>query len=224
MRVREEEDDLDDYISAHISPEPEYLKRLELESHLVVPHAHMCSGHLQGRLLKMLTEMIRPSRVLELGTFTAYSTICIAEGLPEDGRIDTIENYRENEELIRHNIKGSGYADKIDLHIADGEAFMAGVASDSYDMIFIDADKRRYPQYLHEGLRILKPGGYILADNTLWDGHVADPERQDALTEGVREFNRMVALDDRLEKVILPFRDGLSLIRLSRSEGQIKGD
>lgn len=214
-------EDIDDYIEARISPEPEFLHNLDRMTHLRMVHGRMCSGHLQGRLLKMLTEMIAPRRVLELGTFTGYSTICIAEALRQTTRngcpppyVDTVEVFDENEDLLKSIFADSGYDDIIRLHIADAEKFMRNSAEDSYDLIYIDADKRRYPDYLPEAVRILRPGGWIIADNTLWDGHVIEPDRHDPLTRGVRRFNDMVADDPGLEKVILPIRDGITLIRL----------
>lgn len=204
---------IEDYIEAHISPEPEHLHRIDRLSHLRMVHGRMCSGHLQGRLLKMLAEMIRPMRVLELGTFTGYATLCLAEGAPEGAVIDTVEIFDENEDFLREVFTTSPGGEKIRLHIGDACRWMESRPDGEYDLILIDADKRQYPEYLPAALRVLRKGGYILADNTLWDGHVIEPERHDALTEGVRRFNDMVAADPSLEKVIIPMRDGLTLIR-----------
>ncbi len=204
--------DLEDYIEQHISPEPPYLRHLDRLSHLTRVHGRMCSGHWQGRLLAMLTAMIRPKRILELGTFTAYSTLCLAEGAP-DAQIDTVEVFDENETLIHDVLNASEYGRNITLHIGDALQFMSRVADSHYDLILIDADKREYPQYLKATLRILAPGGYILADNTLWDGKVIDARQHDAQTTGIRDFNELVAKDTSLEKVIIPLRDGLTLIR-----------
>lgn len=206
-------EELYDYIEAHIDVAPEYLHRLERESNLRMVHGRMCSGHLQGRMLKMLTEMIKPKRILELGTFTGYATLCMAEGMAPGGMIDTIEIYDENEDLLRKVFSGSTVGDRVRLIIGDALKVMPDMEAGTYDMIFIDADKRVYPEYLREGLRVLKTGGYLLADNTLWDGHVAEKGRNDPQTRGVKEFNDLVAEDERLEKVILPMRDGLTIIR-----------
>lgn len=204
---------LENYIEEHISAEPEHLRRLDRMSHLRMVHPRMCSGHAQGRLLVMLTRMISPRRILELGTFTGYATLCLAEGSPEGAVIDTVEIFDENEDMLRRIFSEHPGGEKIRLHIADACGYMRGAEPESYDMILIDADKRQYPDYLTEALRLLRPGGYIIADNTLWGGHVTEAGRHDPLTGGVRRFNDMVAADPTLEKVILPMRDGLTLIR-----------
>lgn len=205
--------DLEEYILAHTSPEPERLHRLVRESYMNMANGRMCSGHLQGRLLKMLTQMIRPRRVLELGTFTAYSCLCMAEGLEPDGRIVTLEANDEYEDFIRRTLASHPDGHKVELCLGDALALMAAMAAGSFDMIFIDADKRQYPDYYPEAMRLLRPGGFILADNTLWDGHVAEEGRHDPQTCGVRRFNDLVAADPLSEQVILPLRDGLTLIR-----------
>lgn len=205
--------ELSDYIERHITPEPAFLSRLERDTNLRRVNGRMCSGRLQGRVLKMLTRMIAPERVLEMGTFTGYSALCIAEGLPEGGRLTTIEYEDELEEPVREAISGGGMADRVELLIGDAADICSGMEPESYDMIFIDADKREYPQYFREAKRLVRPGGYIIADNILWDGHVADTDRHDAQTEGVREYNSLVAGDADLEVVILPVRDGLSIAR-----------
>lgn len=205
--------ELSDYIERHITPEPAFLSRLERDTNLRRVNGRMCSGRLQGRVLKMLTRMIAPERVLEMGTFTGYSALCIAEGLPEGGRLTTIEYEDELEEPVREAISGAGMADRVELLIGDAAEICKGMEPESYDMIFIDADKREYPQYFREAKRLVRPGGYIIADNILWDGHVADTDRHDAQTEGVREYNSLVAGDPDLEVVILPVRDGLSIAR-----------
>lgn len=222
-------DEIREYIEAHISAEPDALHRLDRLSNLRMVHGRMCSGHWQGRLLKMLTAMIRPRRVLELGTFTGYATLCMAEGMADaygtyagidaaagaqEHRIDTIEIFDENEDFLREVFGDSPYAAMINLIIGDALEVMPRLEAESYDMIFIDADKRLYPEYLPPAKALLAPGGYILADNTLWDGHVADPSRHDPQTLGVRRFNDLVAADPGLETVIIPLRDGLTLIRL----------
>ncbi|MDE6011090.1 MAG: O-methyltransferase [Muribaculaceae bacterium] len=227
-------DELYDYIEAHISAEPEGLHQLERISNLRMVHGRMCSGHWQGRLLKMLTEMIRPSRVLELGTFTGYATLCIAEGMAAcgiaesaeancRGTIDTIEIFDENEDFLRDVFARFPEGERINLIIGDALEILPALDRSGYDLIFIDADKRFYPEYLRLCKPLLTPGGYIIADNTLWDGHVTDPARHDPQTLGVRRFNELVAADSELESVIVPLRDGLTLIRMRREPGAKKG-
>ena len=164
----------------------------------------------------MFTEMISPQRILELGTFTGYATLCMAEGAPEDTVIDTIEIFDENEDFLKGVFSDSEFAGKINLIIGDALVIMPEMPSGSYGLIFIAADKRLYPEYLVEAKRLLKPGGYIIADNTLWDGHVIETERNDPQTAGVKRFNILVRDDKDLEKVIIPLRDGLTLIRKLR--------
>lgn len=204
---------IEDYIESHISKEPSHLRRLDRISHLRMVHGRMCSGHWQGRLLKMLTEMISPRNILELGTFTGYATLCMAEGAPDDARIDTIEVFDENEDFLRSVFEGYPDGEKVNLIMGDASEIMKRMDDECYDLIFIDADKRAYPDYLTEARRILRPGGFIIADNTLWDGHVIEADRNDPQTAGVKLFNDLVAGDDTLEKVIIPLRDGLTLIR-----------
>lgn len=204
---------LDEYILRHSEAEPEYLYRLWRATNVHTIHGRMASGHLQGRLLKMLVEMIRPKRILEVGTFSGYSAISMAEGLAEDGRLYTFEINDEMEDFTRPWIEGSSVADKIEFIIGDAltEAPKLGI---EFDMAFIDGDKRTYCECYEMVLNILKSGGFILADNTLWDGHVADPAYDhDHQTQGIRQFNDHVAQDPRTEQVILPLRDGLSIIR-----------
>ena len=204
---------LDDYILKHSEAEPEYLYRLWRATNVHTIHGRMASGHLQGRLLKMLVEMIRPKRILEVGTFSGYSAISMAEGLDDDGRLYTFEINDEMEDFTRPWIEGSSVADKIEFIIGDAltEAPKLGI---EFDMAFIDGDKRTYCECYEMVLNILKPGGFILADNTLWDGHVADPAYDhDHQTQGITQFNDHVAQDPRTEQVILPLRDGLTLIR-----------
>lgn len=204
---------LEDYILAHTSPEPDYLYRLWRATNVHTIHGRMASGHLQGRLLKMIVQMIRPKNILEVGTFSGYSAIAMAEGLEPDGRVYTFEINDEMEDFTRPWIEQSPVADRIDFRIGDAltEAPKLGV---TFDMVFIDGDKRHYREYYDMSLSILRPGGYLLADNTLWDGHVVETAYDhDHQTQGVRAFNDYVAADDRVEQVILPLRDGLTLIR-----------
>ncbi len=205
---------LDAYVDAHISKEPEYLKRLTRESNLRLINGRMNSGHLQGRLLKMLTMLHNPKLVVELGTFAGYSALSIAEGLSEDATLVTIEVDDELEDFIRQQLDTSEHGHKVDLRIGKALEICREFADGSVDMMFIDADKREYPAYLKEAARMIRPGGLIIADNTLWSGHVCDPAyEKDAQTRGVREFNEMAAELEGFDTVILPFRDGISLIR-----------
>ena len=204
---------LDDYILQHIDPEPDYLYRLWRATNIHMLHGRMASGHLQGRLLKMLVTMIRPKNILEVGTFSGYSAICMAEGLEEGGLVYTFEINDEQEDFTRPWIEGSPVADKIRFIIGDAvtEAPRLGV---TFDMAFIDGDKRTYRETYEMALSVLRPGGFILADNTLWDGHVVDSAySRDAQTQGIETFNDYVLRDQRVERVILPLRDGLTLIR-----------
>lgn len=206
--------DIDSYVDAHISPEPEHLKRLTRESYLRLINGRMCSGHLQGRLLKMLTRLCTPRLALELGTFTGYSALCIAEGLPAEGRLITVEVDDELEDFIRRQFAESPYGDKIELRIGPATDVCASLPDESLDMIFIDANKREYPAYLRESERLLRHGGLVVADNTLWSGHVCDPAySRDPQTRGVCEFNDLAANNPAFETVILPLRDGITLLR-----------
>lgn len=204
---------LDDYILQHIDPEPDYLYRLWRATNIHMLHGRMASGHLQGRLLKMLVTMIRPKNILEVGTFSGYSAICMAEGLEEGCLVYTFEINDEQEDFTRPWIENSPVADKIRFIIGDAvtEAPRLGV---TFDMAFIDGDKRTYRETYEMALSVLRPGGFILADNTLWDGHVVDAAYdRDAQTQGIETFNDYVLHDQRVERVILPLRDGLTLIR-----------
>ena len=205
--------ELEQYILQHSEPEPDYLYRLWRATNIRTIHGRMASGHLQGRLLKMLVEMIRPQTILEVGTFSGYSAISMAEGLSDGGRLYTFEINEEMEDFTRPWIEGSAVADKITFLIGDAlvEAPKLGI---TFDMAFIDGDKRTYRETFEMVMGILRPGGFILADNTLWDGHVVDHAYDhDHQTQGISDFNDYIAADPRVEQVILPLRDGLTLIR-----------
>ena len=204
---------LDDYILSHTEPEPDYLYRLWRATNIRTIHGRMASGHLQGRLLKMLVQMIRPENILEVGTFSGYSAISMAEGLSGKGHLYTFEINDEMEDFTRPWIEGSPVTDKITFIIGDAlkEAPKLGIM---FDMAFIDGDKRTYRDCYEMVMSLLKPGGFILADNTLWDGHVVDHAYDnDRQTQGIETFNDYISADDRVEQVILPLRDGLTLIR-----------
>lgn len=218
---------LEEYISSHSTAENEVLEAITRDTHVHILNPHMLSGHVQGRVLSMLSHMIKPKRILELGTFTGYSALCLAEGLTEGGRLITIEHNDELEETILRNIAQSPLSDRIELIIGDAieeldrfaQRQKAAVLKDKslFDLVFIDADKREYCAYLEAIYPLVPVGGFILADNTLWDGHIIDPAYdKDKQTLGLRAFNDKLKEDDRFEQVILPLRDGLTLIRKIR--------
>ena len=206
---------LESYISGHIDAEGDYLHALWRATQLHTPYGQMASGHIQGRLLKMLVRMIRPEYVLEIGTFSGYSALCMAEGLEGNAQLHTFEIFDEQEDFIRKWFQGSPYAERLHLHIGDALELVPQMDV-HWDMAFIDADKRQYLAYYEMLLPHMKKGGFILADNTLWYGHVLEhqPKESDQQTRGIMEFNEVVAADSRVEKVILPVRDGLTIIRV----------
>ena len=206
---------LEEYISYHSSPENDVLDAITRDTHVHVLNPHMLSGHVQGRVLSMMSHMIRPKRILELGTFTGYSALCLAEGLAEGGKLVTIEHNDELEETIRRNFARSPLGERIELRIGDAKEVISnlGFQISNFDLVFIDADKREYCAYLELVYPLVPVGGFILADNTLWDGHVIDPAYdKDKQTLGLRAFNDQLKEDDRFEQVILPLRDGLTII------------
>ena len=213
---------LSEYIEQHSSPESDVLQQITRSTHLEVINPRMSSGHVQGRVLSMISQMIQPQRILELGTFTGYSALCLAEGLTEDGQLLTIEHNDEMEDSIRRNLALSPIGDKVQLLIGDAKEELRRLGegqktkeAELFDLAFIDADKKEYCDYLDLVLPLMRPGGWILADNTLWDGHIIDPAYdKDKQTVSLRAFNDKVAQDPQLEKVILPLRDGLTIIRV----------
>ena len=210
----EETVDIEDYILQHIDPESDYLKALYRATHVKLLRPRMASGHLQGRMLKMFVTMIRPKQVLEIGTYSGYSALCLAEGLGEGAKLHTIEINDEQEDFTRPWLEGSPYADKIHFYIGDAMKIVPELGIE-FDLVYIDANKRVYCDYYEMAMKHLRTGGYIIADNTLWDGHVLEehPQPSDAQTKGIMRFNDMIAKDERVEKVIIPLRDGLTLIR-----------
>lgn len=205
--------DLEQYILNHIDEEDELLRELERYTHLHVLRPRMLSGHIQGSLLKMLCQMIQPEKIIELGTFTGYSAICMAKGTAPETHIHTIELNDELEAIIRKFICKAGLEKRITLHIGNALDIIPKIEG-PFDLVFIDGDKRQYPQYYEAVFPRLKPGGYIIADNILWGGKVAMPGMpDDAYTKGIMDFNNIVRNDTRVEKTILPIRDGLSIIK-----------
>ena len=205
---------IDEYILRHIDDEGDYLKALYRDTHVKLLRPRMASGHLQGRMLKMFVEMIRPRQILEIGTYSGYSALCLAEGLSEGGMLHTFEINDEQEDFTRPWLEKSAYADKIKFYIGDALELVPKLGI-TFDLAFVDGDKRKYIEYYEMTLAHLSTGGYIIADNTLWDGHVLEehPHNNYYQTIGIKAFNDLVACDPRVEKVILPLRDGLTIIR-----------
>ncbi|HJV78380.1 MAG TPA: O-methyltransferase [Paludibacter sp.] len=204
---------IEDYILSHSDVEPAYLAKVNRATHVRLINPRMCSGHLQGRVLSMICHMIQPKCILELGTFTGYSALCMAEALTGEGVLHTIECDDELEDFILQNFAGSEHGHKIKLHIGDALAEIEKL-DETFDLVFIDADKREYMAYYEAVLPKLRAGGFILADNTLWDGKVLKSvDSNDKQTIEIMRFNDFVAADPRVEKVMLPLRDGLTLIR-----------
>jgi len=201
------------YILAHIDPESELLASLDRDAHVKLLRPRMLAGHLQGRLLKMFCRMIRPWRTLEIGTYTAYSTLCMAEGIDEGALIHTVEINDEMEPFVRRYLEQSAFKDRIRIHWGDA-AEVVPALGETFDMAYIDGDKRDYCAYYELVFPYVREGGYILADNTLWSGKVTEDEvaAADRHTQGIRAFNEMVGRDRRVEKVIIPMRDGLTVI------------
>lgn len=202
---------LSQYAEQHTTPESEILRRVNRETHAEVLMPRMLSGHLQGRVLSMISHMVKPRNVLEIGTYTGYSAICLAEGLPDDGRIITIDINEELEGRVRKNFSEAGVAEKIDYRIGNAAAIIPSL-TEVFDLVFIDADKENYSRYFDLVFEKLRMGGFILADNVLWSGKVlaANPDKD---TRAIIAFNRKIQEDGRVENVLLPIRDGVMLIR-----------
>lgn len=219
LRYEEIADALDDYVRAHIDPEPELLHQVQRLTHIHLTYPRMCSGHVQGRLLKMLCRLNNAHHVLELGTFSGYSALSMAEGMTPDPvtgecELHTIEVFDELEDFLQDVMSRAGeLGNRIHLHFGDALQIIPTLKG-QFDVVFIDADKRIYDQYYELILPRVRPGGLILADNTLWDGKVLDPnpKESDKQTLGLQRFNDLIASDTRVEKVILPMRDGLTMI------------
>lgn len=204
--------EIDRYCCAHSEDENDLLKRINRETHVEVLQPRMLSGHFQGRVLSMLSKMIQPKRILEIGTYTGYSALCLVEGLSSDGKLVTID---VNEELV-NRVKGyfnaSEYAKQIE-YILSPALDVIPTLKEEWDLVFIDADKQNYIAYYELVLPLVKPGGYIILDNVLWSGKVADPDKNDKDTVLLRELNTIIHADDRVEEVLLPIRDGLMIAR-----------
>lgn len=204
---------IDKYILNHIEPEDEILKELDRDTHLNVIGARMISGHLQGQVLTMLSKMITPKNILEIGTFTGYSAICLAKGLKENGKLITIEIDDELENMAKKYFVKAGVENKIVQRIGAALEIIPTL-TETFDLVFIDAHKPEYPDYYRAVFEKVNSGGYIIADNTLWSGKVLEiPAEDDFQTRGIIEFNSIIKNDDRVEKVILPLRDGMTIIR-----------
>lgn len=204
---------IDEYVELHSDKEPAYLARISRLTHLRLINPRMLSGHVQGRFLTMICHMLQPKRVLELGTYAGYSALCMAEAMPVDGVLHTIESDDELEDFILENLATVEHGTKICLHI--GEALnVIQQLDETFDLVFIDADKREYSAYFEAVLPKLRKGGFIIADNTLWDAKVlTNPAKNDYQTIEIQRFNSLIANNNRVEKVILPLRDGITLIR-----------
>lgn len=208
----DKDEQLEEYILSHIDDESDILKHLNRDAHVNLLRPRMLSGHLQGKMLKMFCRMIQPRYILELGTYTGYSALCMAEGACEDAVIHTIEINDELEDFILKHLHKSRLKDKIHLHLGDAMQIVPALDC-TFDLVFIDANKRHYCEYYNMIFDKVRPGGLILVDNTLWDGKVLEsPHHTDKQTIGILEFNDMLKYDDRVEKVILPIRDGLTMI------------
>lgn len=205
-------EEIEAYIEAHTTPENEVLHRLNRHTHVKVLQPNMLSGHVQGRFLSMLSKLMQPSRILEIGTYTGYSAICLAEGLCEDGKLITID---KNDELEASNsafFRESGLDKKIEMHIGNAMDIVPGL-TETFDIVFIDADKANYLNYFNMVIDKVRKGGLIIADNTLWKGRLTDPSNNDRATNVIKAFNDHVHNDNRVENVLLSIRDGLFLLR-----------
>ena len=204
------------YIEDHATTPNEALEWVVKQTHIRTNHARMLSGAIQGQMLRMFVQMINASQILELGTFTGYSAICLASALPENGHLDTLELNDELEDLILEGFERAGVDDKVELHIGDCKETVLRLKEEGkmYDIVYIDANKREYCEYYELVFDMIRPGGLILADNVIWDGKVCqDPLPQDKQTQSIVRFNDMVSADPRVESVIIPLRDGLNVIR-----------
>lgn len=199
------------YSERHTTPESDLLRNINRNTHANVMMPRMLSGHLQGRILSMISNMIRPKRILEIGTYTGYSAICLAEGLTPDGKLITIDINEELEDSVRHYFEQSGFGDRIDFRIGNATTIIAAL-HEKFDLVFIDADKENYSRYFDLVIDSVNLNGIILADNVLWSGKVLD-EKPDKDTRAILDFNTKVSKDSRVESVLLPVRDGIMMLR-----------
>lgn len=206
---------LESYLDHHTDQEPEILGRLRVETFQSTTQPHMISGEYQGRLLSILSKILAPKTILELGTFTGYATLCLAEGLSENGKIITIDKNDELEYLCRKYFDESEFSSKIDFRVNDAKIELETIQNNTIDLAFIDADKESYPYYFEKVLQLLRPGGAMLVDNVLWYGKVMleEEDKKDPSTQILKDFNEMITQDNRVESIILPIRDGITLIR-----------
>jgi predicted O-methyltransferase YrrM len=204
--------ELQAYVSAHSSEASVLLEKIDRQTHLEVLQPRMLSGHFQGRVLSMIAKLLCPQTILEIGTYTGYSALCLAEGLQPEGKLLTIDVNEELEQRVRSYFASSDFSKQIEYKIGDA-AQIIPLLDLMFDLIFIDADKQQYPLYYEQALDKLKPGGFILIDNVLWSGKVLDATHQDKDTVLLRALNQKISQDTRVEKVLLPIRDGLYLIR-----------
>lgn len=205
--------EIDDYVVAHSEKEPELLYNLNRQTHMKVLQPRMLSGHLQGRVLSMLSHMIQPKNILEIGTYTGYSALCFAEGLQKDGKITTIDINYELEDIIKKHVDESEYKNNIDFKVGDATELIPAM-DEEFDLVFIDADKNNYVNYYNLVFDKVKKGGYIIADNVLWYGKVLeDYDSADIDTQVIMDYNKMVLEDDRVQNVLFPVRDGLMIAR-----------
>jgi predicted O-methyltransferase YrrM len=200
------------YAGNHTSQESELLARINRETHLEVLQPRMLSGHLQGRLLALLSSLLKPKRILEIGTYTGYSALCLAEGLPDDGKLITIDVNEELQARVQGYFNDSSYKGQIEYHIGDAIELIPTL-SDTWDLVFIDADKKNYLNYYDLVIERMNPGGIILADNILWSGKVIDESAQDRETVLLRQYNERIHADERVENILLPIRDGIMVAR-----------
>lgn len=204
--------ELEQYAGTHTSPESELLARINRETHLEVLQPRMLSGHLQGRVLSLLSNLLQPKRILEIGTYTGYSALCLAEGLPVDGKLITLDVNEELQARVQSYFNDSAYKNQIEYHIGDAMELIPTL-HELWDLVFIDADKKNYLNYYELVIERMNPGGIILADNILWSGKVIDPAATDRETEMLRRYNEVIHADDRVENILLPIRDGIMVAR-----------
>jgi len=207
-------EDLDDYVVAHSEKEPELLRQLTRETYQKVLQPRMLSGHFQGRILSILSKLIAPQNILEIGTYTGYSALCLCEGLQKEGELHTIDVNEELEDFQRKYFNKSPYGNQIVQHVGDATEIIPSL-DQKFDLVFIDADKPNYPNYFHLIIEKMNKGGVILSDNVLWSGKVVQKlNPKDISTKAVLEYNKLLAEDPRVETVLLPVRDGLTISRV----------